>query len=283
MKIAAAPSCWGVNACVADGADSAVRVLAEMHDQGFAATEAGPGGFLPGDPHAAADLLTRQGLTLVGGQTGIAFHSEAGSWVEPFARAAEWIADAGGELIVFSADTGRDDPLRPRLTPAEWVRLLDGLGLAEEVAAIHGLRTAFHPRIGSLVESPSEIGRVLDGAPVQLCLDTGHVLAGGGDPVAIAWNVPERIGHVHLEDVHLPTARRLRWGELDYATAVGSGLYRPLGHGDLDLRGVLGALESAEYDGWLVLSRDRAPADTTHAATETGTDLKLLRGLLSPR
>ena len=51
-------------------------------------------------------------------------------------------------------------------------------------------------------------------------------------------------------------AARLRQGILGYRAAVDAGLYRPLGEGDLDLRGVLHALDEAGYAGWLVLEQD---------------------------
>ncbi len=43
------------------------RVLTEMRDAGLAATELGPDGFLPSDPHELTDTLARYDLTAVGG------------------------------------------------------------------------------------------------------------------------------------------------------------------------------------------------------------------------
>ena len=48
------------------------------------------------------------------------------------------------------------------------------------------MSAVLHPHVGTVVERPEEIERVLEGASVPLCLDTGHVMAGGGDPVALA-------------------------------------------------------------------------------------------------
>jgi inosose dehydratase len=107
-----------------------------------------------------------------------------------------------------------------------------------------------------MVESGEETQRVLDGSRIALCLDTGHLIIGGGDPVAVAVDHPDRVGHVHLKDVRLDLARRVRSGELTYTEAVRRGMYVPLGEGDVDLAAIVGALEGAGYAGWYVLEQD---------------------------
>ena len=49
-----------------------------------------------------------------------------------------------------------------------------------------GYEPTFHPETGTYVEAPWEIERVLDRSDIGLCLETGHMLIGGGDPVAAA-------------------------------------------------------------------------------------------------
>jgi inosose dehydratase len=119
-----------------------------------------------------------------------------------------------------------------------------------------GLRAVLHPHIGTQVEKPEEIDRVLEGSTIPLCLDTGHILGGGGDPVAIALRVPERIGHVHAKDVRGDLAARVAGGQLPYSTAVREGLYCPLGDGDVDFPAIVSALENSGYTGWYVLEED---------------------------
>ena len=41
-----------------------------------------------------------------------------------------------------------------------------------------------HPHVGTMVENTDDVRRVLDGSSIALCLDTGHLLIGGTDPVA---------------------------------------------------------------------------------------------------
>ncbi len=97
---------------------------------------------------------------------------------------------------------------------------------------------------------------MLEGAALPLCLDTGHLLIGGTDPAALAKEVPGRVAHVHLKDVDAALAERVRAGELTYTDAVRQGLYRPLGQGDVDIAGIVSALEGAGYRGWYVMEQD---------------------------
>jgi inosose dehydratase len=99
------------------------------------------------------------------------------------------------------------------------------------------------------------------GAPFELsgwCLDTGHLLIGGTDPVDFVRHNGARIVHVHLKDVDAELAARLRAGELSLVEATQLGLFQPLGQGDARIEEVLRALDQAGYERWLVLEQDTA-------------------------
>jgi inosose dehydratase len=121
-----------------------------------------------------------------------------------------------------------------------------------------------HPHAGTVVERYAEVVRVLDGCGVPLTLDTGHLVVGGTDPAELARQAADRVAHAHLKDVDAGLAARVRAGELGYAAAVRAGMYRPLGRGDVDIAGIVAALEGAGYQGWYVLEQDTVlagPAD----------------------
>jgi inosose dehydratase len=97
---------------------------------------------------------------------------------------------------------------------------------------------------------------VLAGSGIGLCLDTGHLLIGGADPVRLAAEHADRIRHTHLKDGDAGWAARVRSGDVTYTEAVRGGLFRPLGQGDVDIASIVGSLEHAGYDGWYVLEQD---------------------------
>ena len=73
--IAGAPISWGV--CEVPGWGYQLppdRVLTEMREIGLAATELGPEGFLPTEPEAMADVLSRHRLHAIGGFTPLLLH-----------------------------------------------------------------------------------------------------------------------------------------------------------------------------------------------------------------
>jgi inosose dehydratase len=115
---------------------------------------------------------------------------------------------------------------------------------------------AVHPHHGTVVERPEDVERLLDVSGVGLCLDTGHVMVGGGDPVALARAAGSRVVHVHLKDVDATLADRVLAGDLGYHAAVAAGLYRPLGDGDVDIHAVLRAVEESAGAVRYVLEHD---------------------------
>jgi inosose dehydratase len=160
-------------------------------------------------------------------------------------------------VLVLAAATGRPGyDARPELDISGWSALLSNLDRAAARAARRGLLATLHPHVGTMVEGPDEVARVLDGSGIALCLDTGHLLIGGTDPAELARAAAARIGHVHLKDVTEAVAHKVACGEISYTQGVAGGLYRPLGQGDVDVAGVVGALEAVGYQGWYVLEQD---------------------------
>jgi inosose dehydratase len=256
-RVAGAPISWGV--CEVPGWGyqlPAGRVLAEMRAVGLTATEFGPVGYLPTDPGQRATLLAEHGLGAAGGFVPVVLHEPA---VDPL-PAVEAALDAFGDgqpVLVLAAATGQEGyDTRPELDADGWSALLSNLDRAAARAAERGFAATLHPHVGTMVERPDEVHRVLDGSGIPLCLDTGHLLIGGTDPAELARAAAARIGHVHLKDVTAPVAQKVTAGEISYTEGVTGGLFRPLGQGDVDIVGVVGALEAAGYDGWYVLEQD---------------------------
>ncbi|MFC9253744.1 sugar phosphate isomerase/epimerase family protein [Amycolatopsis thailandensis] len=260
IRIAAAPISWGV--CEVPGWGrvlDAGTVLGEMAELGIRATELGPPGYLPRDPAELRELLGGHELDLVGGFLAVVLHENPGAALAEAEESAALFAACGGGMLVLAAATGLDGyDDRPRLSDAEWATLIETSGRIGEIAARHGLRTVLHPHVGTHAETEEEVERFLADSDLPLCLDTGHLLIGGTDPVELAKRYPERVGHLHLKDVRGELAEDVRTGRLPYAEAVGEGLYVPLGDGDVDIEAMVRFVDEAGYDGWYVLEQDTA-------------------------
>ncbi|MEW2174848.1 TIM barrel protein [Streptomyces sp. NPDC005406] len=256
MRVAGAPISWGVCEVPGWGHQMAPgRVLDEMAAAGLAATEFGPDGFLPQDPEARSALLAGHGLAAVGGFVPVVLHDPGRDPLPEVRRALAGFGTA--RTLVLAAATGSDGyDARPELSEREWDALLANLDRIAAHALAEGVTATLHPHIGTMVEGPDEVERVLTGSSVPLCLDTGHLLAGGNDPVALARRAAGRIAHVHLKDVDAALAARVRAGDVTYTEAVRNGLYQPLGRGDVDISAITTALDAAGYTGWYVLEQD---------------------------
>jgi inosose dehydratase len=236
------------------------RVLTEMSTAGIVATEFGPDGFLPGPPQEKANLLAVHGLRAVGGFVPVVLHERMRDVMATVGPALDALVAAAATTIVLSADSGlppsagydaRAEPDRDG-----WKTLFANLDRIRDAAAERGITATLHPHVGTVVERPAEVDRVLTGSQIPLCLDTGHLLIGGTDPAALAADVPDRIAHTHLKDVSSDLADRVRTGELTYSAAVRAGMYRPLGRGDVDITAIVSGLAAHGYDGWYVMEQD---------------------------
>ncbi len=141
--------------------------------------------------------------------------------------------------------------------------------LADETVRA-GHRFAFHPHAGTYVETPAEVDRLVEmtePATVGLCLDVGHYLVGGGDPVAALERYGGRVTHVHLKDVDPAVLERLAGGRVaGFNAAIRERLFTELGAGRLDLLEVLRSLAALRYDGWLMVEQDSSWGPPAEAA-----------------
>jgi inosose dehydratase len=258
LKIAGAPISWGV--CEVPGWGYQLtpqRVLAEMRDVGLAATELGPEGFLPSDPAELRALLDSYGLRCVGTFAPVLLHDAGHDPLPDIAASLDALVACGADVLVLAAATGADGyDSRPQLDDDQWATLLGNSDRLAEAAAGRGVLAVLHPHVGTMVETRSDVDRVLAGSRIKLCLDTGHLLIGGTDPLRLAREVPGRIAHAHLKDVDAGLAARVQAGELTYTEAVRAGMYTPLGVGDVDIAGIVTALRDNGFDGWFVMEQD---------------------------
>jgi inosose dehydratase len=281
MKIAGAPISWGV--CEVPGWGyqlPADRVLREMREIGLIATEFGPEGFLPADRDERDKLLGGYDLHALGGFVPVVLHEDGPHLDRTFDGFA-----AGDVLVVAAASGTEGYDTRPDLDRGGWRRLLANLDYLKTAAEDRGMTAVLHPHVGTLIETGPDVERVLEGSQIAFCLDTGHLLIGGTDPVGLAEQAGDRIAHVHAKDVDNRVARRVRAGDLTYTEAVARNMYRPLGDGDIDFGAVAAALGKHRYDGWWVLEQDTILTEEPTGegpVADVRRSAEHLRGLLMP-
>lgn len=263
------PIAWSNDDLRELGGDTPLETcLAEARAAGFSGIELGHK--FPSDPAALQAVLGRHGLSLVSGWYGAALRRrDVAAEIEAMRPHLDLLRACGCGVMVFAetSDTvqgRRDVPVadRPVMRDDEWPVFLDRLGRLGDWMAGQGVHMAFHHHMGTVIETASEIDRLLSGTPdsVGLLFDTGHLAFAGEDPAAVARRWAHRVNHVHAKDLRpdvLAQALRERWSFLD---AVVAGVYTVPGDGCLDFTAALCPLAEAGYAGWLIVEAEQDPA-----------------------
>jgi inosose dehydratase len=162
-----------------------------------------------------------------------------------------------------------DGPDVPRMTDEGFRRLAVLLETLGREASDLGHPLAFHNHVGTYVETPAEVEKLFsmsDPAVVGSCLDVGHYLLGGGDPVAGLTRYGDRVKHIHLKDVDPTVKAAMATGEVDgFLAGLRSRVFCESGRGLLDVRGVLRTLDGMDYAGWVMVEQDttwRPPSES---------------------
>jgi inosose dehydratase len=271
-------------------------VLDQVADAGYAGIDLGPVGYL-GSGAQLGQRLAGRGLGLAGAYLELPYSDPAAlpavmpqldalldtfdavRGVVPGPPPRPTLADASSDgRRARPGQGGSDRGLG--LDDSAWRRFGIGLAGAVERCRDRGYEPTFHHETGTYVEAPWEIERVLELSDIGLCLDTGHLLLGGGDPMTAlrAWGT--RINQVHLKD-----AKRSVMAQI---VSEGGGTneiwereaFPQLGGGDLDADGVINELVQMGYTGWLVVEQDSFPRTKTRfekAATDQRENREFLR------
>ncbi|POR41696.1 sugar phosphate isomerase/epimerase family protein [Methylobacterium sp. V23] len=173
-------------------------------------------------------------------------------------RAVDIAAILHSEAVSFWAGVPK-----PGIDPAEaqgWLR--EGLTEIVAYAAAQNVVACLEPEPGMLIETLDDYA-ALDLPGLKLALDTGHCLVTGErDPAVAVAEFADRLGTVAIEDM-----------------ARGVHIHLPFGEGDMDVPGVLAALDAIRFDRLICveLSRESHRADLMVPAS-----LKYLRDCRNP-
>jgi len=222
------------------------EVLDAIAAAGYEGTELGPIGYL-GRGNELRSRLRSRGLALAGAFVELRFGDSDFSELDATLDLLE-----GFDATPVLADKG------PRDGDVD----LEDVERAVELARARGFEPTFHHHMRTRVQTPAEIERLLEGTSVGLLLDTGHLTAGGGDPVRALRDWRDRIDHLHVKDVRLEVLR----DAADWDDAWHGGVFCELGAGNVDLEGFFAELEG--YDGWLVVEQDWVPRPTDEFADQ---------------
>jgi inosose dehydratase len=294
IRLAAAPINWGVWRL--DPARPAADVMLDtIADAGYEGCELGPVGYLASKPDDVERRFAPRGLEMVAAYVATDLAGLLSpAFCDEVQTVAAILAAGDGKVLLLgdtmsdarAAVTGRVEQFSETWwSDEDWQQVRENIGVISELAAAHRVRLAVHPHAGTHIESGREIDRLFsgdgEGAPL-LCLDTGHILIGGVDPVSVLNRYADRVALVHAKDVDGTILDRLRTGQTTYREAVRDGLYCDFGKGMVDWDGIARGLDQAGYAGWLVTEQDRElQQDDPRPAASLRYNLGFLRRLFN--
>lgn len=256
------------------------QVLREMAEAGYEGTEYGTG--LPSDPKRLEETLAPHGLAL----------ASMFCWVslEDQERQPDEIERAVGigrtlsamgvrELILGMRGSSQRIALAGRvpvdgsagLTEKQWRTLADGIHRLARLCEPLGVRLAVHPHAGSYIETRAELERlfkVTDPKALGLCVDAGHLVYGGADPVKVVEGFASRVSYIHIKDVDAAVLAQARERGYSFLDALRAFIFCELGEGCVKLRKFMDALRKVGFSGWMIVEQDTSrlpPLETARA------------------
>jgi inosose dehydratase len=290
-RIASAPISWGI--CEVPGWGAMLptkRVLKEMTELGIPATELGAPGFFSDNSSELKDELAEFNMSMIGGFTPVVLQdkSQEQATLDMAINTSKKFQEIGATHFVSAPVQSWDWAVPTPLTGDETKQMFKMLDRIDEITKDHGLVHVIHPHLQTIVETKSDIDLVVENSPVMWCLDTGHMTIGGQDTVEFAKRYASRVGHVHLKDVNMKSVPPVLSRKQSIMEGVQSGLFTPLGEGDVPILETVLALESAGYQGWYVIEQDTAitgamPAEGSGPITGMKKSMDYLHNVVAPR
>jgi inosose dehydratase len=273
----------GIYPNVPDG----VGVLDRVKDAGYAGIDLGPVGYLGLGDEIAENLRSRE-LGLTGGYLELPFHdpeamppalAELATLIDVFDAAAPVNVELGlpaprPTIAVVSLPYRRAVPGRAHSEPElgyseeQWATFAGQAEIAAKLCRDRGYSPVFHNETGTNVEAPWELEKVLEMTSFDLCLDTGHLIICGGDPVASLRKWSSRVTHIHVKSAYRGRMQELIDARGDVEAIWAQRVFAPLGEGDLDLAALAEVIRDIGYSGWIVVEQDIFPDEDSLAAAE---------------
>lgn len=267
IKVGIAPDSWGVWFPEHEKQPKWDRCLDEMAEAGYAGVELGPWGYFPNTLPKLKNELAKRKLELVAGTVGGNFLDDKS--VAAMQQTIDEIAPVLQEFptakyivllppMYTDLETG-EIVMNPELSAAEWKKYADNVQRVANHVAEYGLVGTFHPHVDSHVQTESDIERLLNDTDVMLCLDTGHHVYGGGEPISFFEKHAARIPYIHIKDCDLAVKKQMDEEHWSFAKAVTKDIMVEPGKGSIDFEKFHAALVNKNYNGWCVVEQDLFP------------------------
>lgn len=270
MKIGSAPDSWGVWFPDDDKQTPWQRCLAEIKEAGYEGTELGPWGYMPKDYTTIKNELDKHNLSLIGQASVANFVDD--KEVDEFLEMAQDISDLlkkfpEAKYLVLITDFYSDEKTgesnKPRyLSSEQRKKMYANIQRTADFIRTQGLTPLFHPHADTYVMTEAEIEELLACTDIDLCLDTGHHVYGGGEPISFYEKHHSRIPYIHVKQCDMDIKNRMDAEGWPWAEAVARGVMCEPERGSIDFSVLLELMKEKGYDDWVVVEQDMYPVES---------------------
>ncbi|AXE40065.1 sugar phosphate isomerase/epimerase family protein [Acidipropionibacterium virtanenii] len=272
LSVGVACDSWGVWFPDDDKQLPPLTVLDQMAESGFVNIETGPYGFFPTDPDILRKETKARGLTVVAGTQGGPLHhrEDWDSTIGDIRAVAGTVSPLGAKHLVYLPTPFIDYKTSEQIEPDTiaddaWKVYMEGLN---KVGAIlrddYGMTLGVHPHGNTYIQTEEEITRMLadtDPSVVSLCLDTGHVVYSGGDPIRVIADHASRISFVHIKAMDQDVLAETNRNNWSFGEAVAHGVSVTPPKGQPDMVALIDALAGLDKELNVVVEQDLYPVD----------------------
>lgn len=190
---------------------------------------------------------------------------------EAFIKHRDFLYEVGAKVIVISEQghsiQGKINiPVlknQPIFTHEEWQLLFRGLEQLGDLAAERGMSIAYHPHMGTGIQTTKDIIRLMENTQaekVSLLYDCGHLYFSGENIYYVLEKYIDRIKHIHLKDVREEVLQQVQAQEASFLQAVKQGVFTVPGDGNIDFIPIFEIIKNNSYKGWVVVEAEQDPA-----------------------
>lgn len=243
------------------------QCLKEAREIGYIGVERGRR--MPEDTQGLRDYLEHYDIALCGGWcSGNLLVNDVATERDAVRRQVEQFVALNSPCLVYAecSNTVQGDmsvPVnkRPKLSRDEVFAYGRKLSELAKWMADQGMTLSYHHHMGSFIEAEEEIDWLMESSSpdVTLCFDTGHLLFGGGDVMAVLKRWSDRVHHVHFKDIRPDVVKDARDNDRSFLDAVIAGAFTVPGDGCIDFQAVADHLKATGYDGWIVVEAEQDP------------------------
>ncbi|UTW11207.1 sugar phosphate isomerase/epimerase family protein [Marinobacterium rhizophilum] len=281
LRLSNAPCSWGIEFADNPSNPKWNLVLDEIAQAGYKATELGPLNYFPTDVQQLKAELAQRDLQLIAGTIFKHLHDPSRRQeILDYTHATCKVLqpqNAKYMVVIDHVSSPRTDQAgqiltADRLPPEQWQGMMQTINELSRICQDeYGIIPVLHPHAGTYIEYRDEIDRAmndLDESIVKLCIDSGHCTYAGINPSELIRTYAERVKYLHFKDINGKVLEQVVAKGTDFYTAIGQGVFCPLGQGSVDFQQLRQTLIDLAFDGWVTVEQDVDPAALNNSSLE---------------